>query len=93
MGCMDLFQQLAGVLIVLGALGAVVLIGKQRGFIGFALPVRSGGRPKRMLVLERLVLTPHHSLHLVTVDGRTVLVGVSPGGCQLLEKDTPEVQS
>jgi hypothetical protein len=40
---MDLFQQAAGVLLVFGALGAVVLIGKQRGFLHFALPVRSPG--------------------------------------------------
>jgi hypothetical protein len=83
---MDFFQQAAGVLIVLAALGAVVLIGKNRGYMHFALPVRvRGGRPQRMQVLERLALSPQHSLHLVTVDGRTVLVAASPGGCQLLE--------
>jgi flagellar biogenesis protein FliO len=89
---MDLFQQAAGVLIVFGALGAVVLIGKQRGLLHLALPVRSPGRPKRMQVMERLALTPNHSLHLVTIDDRTVLVGVSPGGCQLLDRNAPEAQ-
>ncbi|HYP09260.1 MAG TPA: flagellar biosynthetic protein FliO [Bryobacteraceae bacterium] len=87
---MDLFQQAAGVLIVLGALAAVLVIGKHRGLVMFGMPSRSAGRPRRMQVLERLPLTPQHSLHLVTVDGRTVLVGVSPGGCQLLEKDSPQ---
>lgn len=75
---------------VLSALGALLLIGRRRGFVFFALPARSAGRPKRMQVLERLPLTPQHSLHLVTVDGRTVLVGVSPGGCQLLEEDASD---
>lgn len=89
---MDFLQQAAGVLIVLAALGALALAAKQRGNLAFAMPSRCGGRPKRMHVLERLPLTPQHSLHLVTVDGRTVLVGVSPGGCQLLEKDAPEAQ-
>jgi flagellar biogenesis protein FliO len=39
-----------------------------------------------MEVLERLTLSPNHSLHLVAIDGRTMLVGISPSGCQLLEK-------
>jgi flagellar biogenesis protein FliO len=42
--------------------------------------------------MERLALTPNHSLHLVTIDDRTVLVGVSPGGCQLLDRNAPEAQ-
>jgi flagellar biogenesis protein FliO len=88
---MDLLQQVAGVLIVLGALGAIVMLGKHRGFMHCAVPVRSNSRPKRLQVLERLALTPQHSLHLVTLDGRTVLVAVSPGGCQLLQNgESPE---
>jgi flagellar biogenesis protein FliO len=36
--------------------------------------------------IERLPLTPQHSLHLVRVAGRTVLIAVSPGGCSLLDR-------
>jgi flagellar biogenesis protein FliO len=90
---MDFFQQIAAVLIVLAALAAVVLIGKQRGSLAWwPMTVRAGIRTKRMQVLERLPLTPHHSLHLVNVDGRTVLVSVSPGGCQLLDNDAAKGQ-
>jgi flagellar biogenesis protein FliO len=32
-----------------------------------------------------LSLTPQHSLHLVRVADRTLLVGLSPQGCNLLE--------
>ena len=83
---MDLAQQIAFVVIVLAALAALLKIARDRGLARFNLP----GRPsptRRMAVLERLSLTPNHSLHLVTVDDRTVLVSVSPGGCQILEKD------
>jgi flagellar biosynthetic protein FliO len=76
---MDLLQQLAGVVLVLALLGALALFGRRRGF-----PRSSQSR--RMEVLERLTLSPNHSLHLVNVDGRTMLVGISPSGCQLLEK-------
>lgn len=36
---------------------------------------------KQMRVIERLPLTPQHSLHLVTCAGRLLLVSASPGGC------------
>jgi len=36
-------------------------------------------------LLERLTLTPQHSLHVVRMNGRTLLIGVSPSGCTLLE--------
>src|SRR5262245_19430131 len=38
-----------------------------------------------MQSLERISLTPQHSLHLVRVAGRVLLVAVSPGGCSVLE--------
>ena len=90
---MDFYQHAAGVLIVLGMLGAVVMLGKQRGLNPFGLSAGSSGRIKRMQVVERLPLTAHHSLHLVAVDGQTVLVAVSPGGCQLLARNSAEPES
>jgi flagellar biogenesis protein FliO len=38
-----------------------------------------------MKTIERLPLTAQHSLHLVSVGGRTLLVAVSPGGCSVIE--------
>ena len=38
-----------------------------------------------MQVIERLPLTPQHSLHLVSVGGRTLLVAVSPVGCTVVD--------
>jgi len=43
-------------------------------------------RPRHSLqVLERLTLAPHHSLHLVRNGNRSLLIGISPSGCSLLE--------
>ncbi len=43
---------------------------------------RKGGR---LEPLDRLSLTPQHSLHLVRVGNRAVLIGAHPAGCSLLE--------
>ena len=38
-----------------------------------------------MQALERLALTPQHSLHLVSIGGRVLLVAVSPSGCTVVD--------
>jgi flagellar biogenesis protein FliO len=46
----------------------------------------SGGSRKNALqAVERLTLGPQHSLHLVRLAGRGLLVGTSPAGCAVLE--------
>ena len=42
-------------------------------------------RQKLMQVIERLPLTANHSLHLVRVHDRVILIGVSPSGCTQLD--------
>ena len=49
---------------------------------------RPGPQP-RLQSIERLSLTPHHSLHLVRVDDRTLVVAVSPQSCTLTEIGAP----
>lgn len=48
-------------------------------------------RPRRLEMLDRLALTPQHSLHLVRLGNRTILLGRSPSGLALL--DTAEGRS
>ena len=43
-----------------------------------------GRGARRMQTVECLALSPQHSLHLVNVDGRALLIAVSPGGCSVL---------
>lgn len=79
-------QQLAAVCIVLGLLAVFLyFVRGRRGINAFGrlLPKRAGGN-RSMSVLERMPLTPHHSLHLVRVLDRTILIGVSPGECREL---------
>ena len=43
------------------------------------------GKQKFMQVLERVPLTANHSLHLVRVHDRVILIGVSPSGCSQID--------
>jgi flagellar biogenesis protein FliO len=88
---MESVQQILAVLFVLGLLGGTLFWLRSKGmarFTGAGLR-RSGGR--RMQSLERLPLTPQHSLHLVRVGGKVLLIGVSPGGCSVLDGEGWEI--
>jgi hypothetical protein len=37
-----------------------------------------------MVAMERLALTPQHTLHLVRINGREVLVATHPQGCSVV---------
>jgi flagellar biogenesis protein FliO len=90
-------RQLFSVLLVFALLGAAVwalrrggAIG-QRGAlrIGSLAPFRLGfgrrpGRGRSLASLERQALTPQHSLHLVRIHGREVVVATYPHGCAVL---------
>jgi flagellar biogenesis protein FliO len=84
---MEPLQQAAAVLLVLVLLGAAIYALRAKGLVTM-LRRSSGGTNQRQLEsIDRLPLTPHHSLHLVRVEGRTVLIAVSPGGCSIVAGD------
>jgi flagellar biosynthetic protein FliO len=82
---METTQQLLAVIAVLGLLCGSLWLLKRKGWVrtGLRRPARAG--QPRLEVLDRLALTPQHSLHLVRLADRTLLVGLSPQGCNLLE--------
>ncbi len=85
---MDAIQPALAALFVLGLLGGALYLLRAKGLArfngrglgGFA---RQAGR--QMHSIERLPLTPQHSLHLVSIGGRTLLVTVSPGSCTVVD--------
>lgn len=79
---MEPLQAVTAVFVVL-ALGATLYWLRTRGVV--SLKVAAGGQ-RQLQSIERLPLTPQHSLHLIRVAGRTVLIGVSPGGCSVLDR-------
>jgi flagellar biogenesis protein FliO len=79
-------EQAGAVLAVLVLLGATLYALRGRGF-AMVMPRRGfGGTVRQLESLERLSLTPQHSLHLVRVEDRTVLVAVSPHGCSIVDR-------
>jgi flagellar biosynthetic protein FliO len=78
---------LVSVLVVLA--GALWLARKYGiAHIAAAGPVRRKAH-RQMEVVERLALSGQHSLHLVRVGDRQILMGVSPAGCHVLKTAIP----
>lgn len=46
------------------------------------------GRAKSLEPVERLALTPQHSIHLVRIHGRELLVATHPRGCTVLNESS-----
>ena len=82
---MEPLQQATAVFVVLALLGIAFYWLRVKGMARFSLPGMAGSNPRRLQSIERLPLTAHHSLHLVRVAGRVVLIAVSPGGCSVLD--------
>ncbi len=88
-----MLQQLAAVALVLGSLCALVWVMKRKGWarVGAGIGWPRGrsfaarNSQAQLEVIERLVLTPQHSVHLIRLADRILLVGLSPNGCNLLE--------
>jgi len=78
-------QQLLAVTGVLIALVTSLYMLRSKGIVRFALQSKLTSGPRRLKSIERLPLTAQHSLHLVSISGRELLIGVSPGGCSVLD--------
>ncbi len=77
---MDIVQPVAAILLVLALLSGALLTLKKRGVVS-----RNALAGRRLEVVERIALGPHHALHLVRAGGRLLLVATAPNSCQLLD--------
>lgn len=82
---MEDIQQLIAVVAVLAALGGALFLLRSKGIVQFGMKSAGGNNVRRLQSIERLPLTAQHSLHLVRVAGRVMLIAVSPQGCSILE--------
>lgn len=82
---MEVVEPMAAIVLVMALLGGILVLLKKRGATGFRLPGVVGSAPRRLEVVERISLGPHHALHLVRAGGRLLLVVTAPNSCQLLE--------
>ena len=88
---MDAIQPALAALFVLGLLGGALYWLRAKGVARFNGKGFSRSGSRQMRSLERLSLTPQHSLHLVSVGGKILLVAASPGGCTVVEGVTAQV--
>jgi flagellar biogenesis protein FliO len=73
-------EQVAGLLAVFGLLAiAVWALGKKTGRF-WLFPGRRASERGTMFVAGRLALTAQHSLHLIRIGDRTVLLATHPQG-------------
>lgn len=89
---MEPIRQILAVLLVLGLLGGTLYWLRSKTGARFA--VKGFGRPggRQMRSIEQLRLTPQHSLHMVRVGDRILLVALSPGGCSVLNTGGMEIR-
>lgn len=78
-------EQILAAVFVIGLLLATVWVLRRKGLAAPAGIGRSN-RGGRLQVVERVVLTAQHSVHLVRVGEEFVLIGVSPGSCGQIMK-------
>ena len=86
--------QLSAVLGVFGLLGFTLWWLKRRGAVqiaplSFRMPTRrKDDRPKLLERVDALQLSPTHSLNLIRMADRAILVGISPNGFYLVESSS-----
>lgn len=81
---MEYLQQMLAVLAVFGILGGAMWWLRRRGFARFAMTTSKKNQGVLSQV-ERLPLSTTHSLHLVRMADRAILIASWPGGCQAIE--------
>ena len=84
---MEAMRQIWAVLLVLGLLGGLLYWLRTRGAAQFNLRGLGRQSSRQMRAIEQLRLTPQHSLHMVQVGERVLLVALSPGGCSVLSAE------
>jgi flagellar biogenesis protein FliO len=81
---MEIARQVSAVLLVFSLLGAALWTLRRAGRLRLPTGLRPVSRGRSLESVERLALTPTHSLHLVRISGREVVVATYPQGCALL---------
>jgi flagellar biogenesis protein FliO len=84
---MEYLQQMLAVLAVFGVLGGALWWLRQRGFARFTM-ASSRKTAGFLSQVERLPLSATHSLHLVRMADRAILIASWPGGCQAIESSS-----
>ena len=78
---MEIFQQIAAIVFVFALLAGALWWLRGRNLVAFG-PVRPN--TSRLQVIDRVRLTPQHSVHILKAGDRELTIAVHPSGCTLL---------
>jgi flagellar biogenesis protein FliO len=81
---MEMIQPLLAVVLVVALLCGSLYFLRLRGAAAFRLPRISSGGLRKLEVLERVSLGPHHALHVVRVGDRSIVLATAPSSCQVV---------
>lgn len=83
---MDLVRQSFGITLVFVLLWAALWWLKRRGIATMGFRLNSPASSRQLESIERLVLSPQHSVHLVRVKDEILLLGLHPAGMSVLSQ-------
>jgi flagellar biogenesis protein FliO len=78
---MDIVRQIFSVLLVFALLAGALWMLRRGRRVSFSGTLRKN---RSLESIERMSLTPQHSLHLVRIRGREVVVATHPQGCSVV---------
>ena len=81
-------QQVFAVLFVLLLLWGAVLFLRRKGIAAFSIPLVPRKQAPSIQQLDRMRLTPQHSIHLLEIEGRRLLLAVHNQGITILEQSS-----
>ena len=86
---MEIFQQIAAISFVFSLLGGALWWLRGRNMVSLSAAFRPA-RPgtSRLQVIDRVRLTPQHSVHILRAGDRELTIVVHPAGCTLLDTRT-----
>jgi hypothetical protein len=82
---MDTLQPIFAIFLVLGLLAATLWWLRRRGLASFTASVSRKRQDNCLRAMERLALSPTHTLHLVRAGDRAILLACSQAGAQVIE--------
>jgi flagellar biogenesis protein FliO len=83
-------EQLVAIIFVFALLGgSVYLLGRRNISLQFLSRLRRPNGPQPLRCAARLALTAQHTIHLVELDGRAIVVATFPGGVAFEPQPAP----
>jgi flagellar biogenesis protein FliO len=78
----DMINQFAAIVLLFTVVGGILWFTRRTGMVQWSL--RTSNAVQAVTVVQRIVLTPNHTAHLIEVRGRQILVGCSPRSCEMI---------